>query len=719
MPVKAALVTTVLKLWSFVPSGGSLPEPVWSSRRRFLVGLTWFHAAVIAMIGPILGYRWDLDPGAFLRDGAVLHTIAEGAIVAAFAAVGSWKRATRTVQATAIGFGLMSASAILVHLSGGYIELHFHFFVMLVFLALLQDWTPYMLAVAYVAIHHGVIGVLWPHDVYNHAAAFAAPWTWAGIHAFFVLWSCVGSVIAWRFNEQASAQTAMILEAVGEGIFGLDRDGNVTFLNRGAANMLGTDARLAVGRHIGQILRHARSDGAHIPPERCPLLAPVRDGAARHASEERFERMDGTSFQVDYVSAPIVERGVVTGVVVTFQDITVRKRAEAELQHSHARLEEAMTQLKATQRQVLQQERLRAVGQMASGIAHDFNNSLTPIMSYSELLLERPDRLDPAQTERYMKVIHTAACDAAAVVGRLRELYRERGEAPPDAAVDVVGCVEEAIALTQPRWKSQALATGITIDVQTQFDGTPYVAGDAAEVREALTNLIFNAVDAMPKGGTITIRACAEGDMVRLEVEDTGIGMSEEARARCTEPFFSTKGAHGSGLGLVMVAAIVDRHRGRWSIESEPDRGTRIILHLPQRAIRATGSADVPADARVRRLRILVVEDEAVVRKSIIDVLAADGHTVDSATNGVEGLEKVVDGWFDLVITDRAMPEMGGDQFAAAVKRMMPDKPVIMLTGFGELMAARGERPTGVDVVVSKPVSRSQLQQAVSQVTTR
>jgi PAS domain S-box-containing protein len=576
-----------------------------------------------------------------------------------------------------------------------------------------------MLAVAYVAIHHGVIGLLWPHDVYNHSAAFAAPWTWAGIHAFFVLWSCVGSVIAWRFNEQASAQTAMILEAVGEGIFGLDRDGNVTFLNRGAANMLGADARLAVGRHIGQIVRHAGSDGARIPPERCPLLAPVRDGAARHASEERFERMDGTSFQVDYVSAPIVERGVVTGVVVTFQDITVRKRAEAELQHSHARLEEAMAQLKATQRQVLQQERLRAVGQMASGIAHDFNNSLTPIMSYSELLLDRPDRLDPEQTERYMKVIHTAACDAAAVVGRLRELYRERGEAPPDAAVDVVGCVEEAIALTQPRWKSQALATGITIDVQTQIDGTPYIAGDAGEVREALTNLIFNAVDAMPKGGTITIRACAEGDMVRLEVEDTGIGMSEEARARCTEPFFSTKGAHGSGLGLVMVAAIVDRHRGRWSIESEPDRGTRMILYLPQRAIRTTEAAAAPSDARVRRLRILVVEDEAVVRKSIIDVLAADGHSVDSATNGVEGLEKVVDGWFDLVITDRAMPEMGGDQFAAAVKRMMPDKPVIMLTGFGELMAARGERPAAVDVVVSKPVSRSRLQQAVSQVTAR
>jgi PAS domain S-box-containing protein len=707
------------RLWSVVPYGGSLPEPVWRARLQFLVGLTWFHAAVIAMIGPVLGYRWALNPGALLQDGTVLHTIAEGAIVGFFAALAGWRRASRTVQATAVGFGLLSSSAILVHLSGGYIELHFHFFVMLVFLALLQDWTPYILAVAYVAIHHGVIGVLWPRDVYNHPAAFDAPWTWAGIHAFFVLWSCLGSVIAWRFNEQASAQTAMILEAVGEGIFGLDRDGNVTFLNRGAANMLGTDARLAVGRHIGHIMRHTRADGARISPETCPLLGPVRDGTSRHASEERFERMDGASFQVDYVSAPILERGVVTGVVVTFQDITVRKGSEAELQRSHARLEEALAQLKATQRQVLQQERLRAVGQMASGIAHDFNNSLTPIMSYSELLLQNPDRLDPEQTERYMKVIHTAACDAAAVVRRLRELYRERAEAPPHSAVDVVGCVEEAIALTQPRWKSQALASGITINILTEFEGTPYLAGDAAEIREALTNLIFNAVDAMPRGGTITIRACTEGDLVRLEVEDTGTGMTEDIRARCTEPFFSTKGPHGSGLGLAMVVAIVDRHRGRCTIESEPARGTRIILRLPQRVMRTPRTSAAQPDDRMRRLRILVVEDEAVVRKSIIDVLAADGHTVDSAANGVEGLEKVLGAWFDLLITDRAMPEMGGDQLAAAVKRLMPDKPIVMLTGFGELMAARGDRPPGVDVVVSKPVTRSQLQRAILQATAR
>ena len=188
--------------WSMLSPGGNLPEDVWRKRYSFLLGLTWFHAVIIALVGPALGYSWELSPGAFFRDGTVLHTLLEGSIVAVFAWLGGLSRFNRTLQASAIAIGLMSSSAILVHLSGGYIEFHFHFFVMLTFLALLQDWVPYILAILYVALHHGIAGALWPEEVFNHAAAINAPWTWAGIHAFFVLWSSVGSIIAWRFNEK-------------------------------------------------------------------------------------------------------------------------------------------------------------------------------------------------------------------------------------------------------------------------------------------------------------------------------------------------------------------------------------------------------------------------------------------------------------------------------------------------------------------------------------
>jgi PAS domain S-box-containing protein len=706
------------RLWSLVPSGGSLPESVWRGRYRFLVGLTWFHAIIIALAGPVLGHRWELSLGAVFEHGTVLHTAGEGLIVALFALVAGWRKAGRTVKATAIGFGLMSSSAILVHLSGGYIEFHFHFFVMLTFLALCQDWIPYLLAVGFVALHHGVVGVLWPTEVYNHPAAFESPWTWAGIHAVFVLWSCLGTVVAWRFNERAFAQTALILEAAGEGIFGLDLEGRVTFMNPAAARMLGVSVRGAVGKPVGQIVRHLNTDGTPLAEGESSIFAPLHDRIARHATDQIFARADGSYFPVDYVSTPMIEREQLTGLVVSFNDITERHRSEAALQRSHRRLEETLVQLKATQRQVLQQERLRAMGQMASGIAHDFNNSLSPIVGFAELLLRRPD-LPKETAQSYVQLINTAARDASAVIRRLRELYRERSETTPEAPVDLRRCIDEVVALTQPRWKSEALGRGVTIQIATDIADVPVILGDAAGIREMLANLIFNAVDAMPRGGTISVRARCEGGDVRLDVTDTGIGMSEEVRQRCLEPFFSTKGQHGTGLGLSLVHATVEQHRGTLVVESEPGRGTTFVIRFPLHARPAPGRADDTRAEPPRELRILVVEDDPMVRLGVVAQLSTQGHFVDTAANGREGLDKFMSGRFDLVVTDRAMPEMGGDELAASIERLAPDTPVIMLTGFGDLMQAKGEQPAGVDAVVGKPVTLDALAGAIQQVRRR
>ncbi|PYM27100.1 MAG: hypothetical protein DMD78_02825 [Candidatus Rokuibacteriota bacterium] len=706
------------RLWDLVPSGGALPEEVWGSRFRLLVALTWAHAAMIALVGPLLGRRWDLSLGALLDDTTALHTIAEGGIVALFALLAGWQRAGRTVRTTAVGFGLMSSSAILVHLSGGYIEMHFHFFVMLVFLALCQDWIPYLLAVAFVTVHHGLVGVLWPEGVYNHPAAFNAPWRWAGIHAAFVLWSCVGSVVAWRFNERAFAQTALILEATGEGIFGIDTQRRVTFMNPAAAGLLGVVAREVAGKPVTAIVRCLNSDGTPTPDDRAPLFAPLQDRRARHGTDQIFSRLDGSYLPVDYVATPMVERGQLTGVVVSFNDVTERHRAEAELQRSHRELEVTLAQLKATQRQVLQQERLRAMGEMASGIAHDFNNTLSPILGFAELLVQRPD-VPPATTQRYAQLINTAALDAASVIRRLRELYRERGESSPDIAVDLRRCLEEAAALTQPRWKSEALGRGVSIRVViTDAVDVPVILGDAAGIREMLTNLIFNAVDAMPQGGTIAMRVRQDGDEVLLTISDTGVGMSEEVRRRCLEPFFSTKDQQGTGLGLALVNTTVQRHGGTVTVESEPGQGTTFSIRLPiYREAPATPAAD-PVE-RSRRLRILWVEDDPLVRVVVTEQLSRQGHTVQSAANGLEGLDTFMSGRFDLVITDRAMPEMGGDQLATTIRQIAPKKPIIMLTGFGDLMDAKGEQPPAVDAVISKPVTMESLASAIKQVTAR
>ncbi len=718
MTIRSDAAPLLRRLWSLVPSGGSLPENVWRARHRFLVGLTFFHVVIIALAGTVMGKRWELQPWALFDDENALHSVGEAMIIAAFGALACWRRLGRTAQATFVGFGLMGSSAILVHLSGGYIEFHFHFFVMLTFLALCQDWIPYILAVGFVAVHHGVVGVIWPQAVYNHEAAYNAPWTWAGIHALFVLWSCFGSVVAWRFNERAFAQTALILEAAGDGIFGLDTDGRITFMNPAAATMLGVDARRTVGKPVGPVVMHLRTDGTPVTDADSQITAPLRDATARQASDQIFTRADGSYFPVDYVSTPMIEREQLTGVVVSFKDITERHRSEAALQRSHRQLEATLAELKTTQQQVLQQERLRAMGQMASGIAHDFNNSLSPIVGFAELLMRQPD-LANDKAKDFVRLINTAARDATAVVRRLRELYRERRESADDAAVDLARCVEEAVALTQPRWKNQARSAGIMIGMRTAVGTLPIILGDPAAIREMLTNLILNAVDAMPKGGTIAVTAQVEGNEIRLEVRDTGTGMTEEVRRRCLEPFYSTKGQQGTGLGLALVQATVARHHGTLTLESEVGQGTAFIMTFP---VRAKASVPEPERVRVdraRRLRVLVVEDDPLVRAAVIEQLGSQGHTVETANNGLEGLDKFLSGQFDLVVTDRAMPEMGGDQLATTIKQLAPDRPIIMLTGFGDLMDAKGEKPAGVDVVVAKPVTFDALQGAILQVVTR
>ncbi len=231
-----------------------------------------------------------------------------------------------------------------------------------------------------------------------------------------------------------------------------------------------------------------------------------------------------------------------------------------------------------------------------------------------------------------------------------------------------------------------------------------------------LANLIFNAVDAMPNGGTITVRARAEGASVRLEVSDTGTGMSDAVRLHCLEPFFTTKGQHGTGLGLSLVHTTVQRHAGTLTIESEPGRGSTFIVRLPLPDEPARAAEKIDSPASVGPLHILLVDDDPLVRTSAVAQLNSQAHSVETATNGREGLDRFTAGRFDLVVTDRAMPEMGGDQLAAAIKRSAPDTPVIMLTGFGDLMAAKGEHPPGVDAVVSKPVTLDALTQAILKV---
>jgi PAS domain S-box-containing protein len=688
----AGIAAAAQRLWSALPSGGTLPDPLWRQRCRLLVGLTWLHAAAIVLAGPVvLGYRWDMGLVAAGRESTALHTAAEGLVVAAFAAVATLARAHRAVQASAIALGLMSASAILVHLSGGFIEWHFHFFVMLVFLALLQDWLPFLLAVGYVAVHHGLVGVLWPEHVYNHPAALAAPWTWAAIHAGFVLFSCVGSVLAWRLNEQALAHTTLILEAAGEGIFGVHADGRIMFMNRAAAVMLGTSARRAMGRAADVTVPVFPRDDAPVPEDPAPILSPLRDGEPRRATDSWFGRADGGRLPVAWRSTPIVERDVVTGVVVAFEDMTERHRREAErkrVEAAHAEVEE----------QLRQSQKMDAIGRLAGGVAHDFNNLLTVISAQAELALREVPSPGPLRPR--LQEVKEAAERAARLTGQLLAFSRKQILQPTVQSLnDVVGGLGRML----PRLIGEDIEVGIVLSSDLERTRV-----DRGQIEQVVMNLVVNARDAMPDGGRLTLETrnvrldeayarlhpgVTPGPYVMLAVSDTGCGMDEATRARAFDPFFTTKApGQGTGLGLSTVYGIVAQSGGHVRVYSEPGRGATFKAYFPSVVETADAGSSEPAAPLVRgHETVLLVEDEAMLRRAAREILELQGYQVLCASNGHEAAQTATQhkGPIHLLLTDVVMPEISGPAVAARLVASRPETKVLYMSGYTDGAIAR------------------------------
>jgi signal transduction histidine kinase len=375
---------------------------------------------------------------------------------------------------------------------------------------------------------------------------------------------------------------------------------------------------------------------------------------------------------------------------------------------------ERTRELRESQEQIVAQERLRAFGEMAGGIVHDFNNSLMSVIGYSELLLNDDELLDDRATVReYLTIMNTAGQDASQVISRLRDFYRPREATDIFSRVDLNELVEQAVALTQPKWKGQALAEGRTITVVLDLAKILPVSGNAAELREVATNLIFNAVDAMPAGGTITLRSSSEMGQAVLAVTDTGAGMTEEVRHRCLEPFFSTKGEKGTGLGLSMAIGIIKRHEGSLEIESTLGHGTTFRLRLP--AVTPEGGPSPDETEKLERsLRVLVVDDEPVTCGVLKGYLTSEGHTVGTAVSAADAFERLEGAEFDLMITDHAMPDMNGVQFAAAVREKRAGLRVILVTGFAAGSMGEDEEPAGIDLIMRKPVSLRDLRQGLA-----
>ncbi|MCK5117490.1 MAG: response regulator [Candidatus Aegiribacteria sp.] len=386
------------------------------------------------------------------------------------------------------------------------------------------------------------------------------------------------------------------------------------------------------------------------------------------------------------------------------KEISMRKRIEEKLLH--------------TREQVIQKERLSALGQMASGIAHDFNNSLVPILGFSDLLLSEQALLnDKNEVVSLLKEINSAAEDARKIVQRLREVYKR------DNGVDYrkinLGCIiEKSVLLTKPKWQEEKCAEGNPINIHLELHEVPPVLANATELREVFTNLILNSVDAMPDGGSITIRMQADAKRIMTELIDTGGGMTAEVYKQCMDPFFTTKGSSGTGLGLSMVHGIINRHKGSIQIDSEPGKGTRTLIYLP-----ADLSGSLEEDTKNNRtasgqpLHILIIDDDSRTRDLLERFLKLDNHVIEVASTGMNGIDKFRAKKFDLVITDRAMPDISGDCVAETIRETHPNMPIILLTGFGDIMKDKKEKPPNIDLIFSKPVTHDELRYAINKVT--
>jgi PAS domain S-box-containing protein len=508
-----------------------------------------------------------------------------------------------------------------------------------------------------------------------------------------------------------------------------------------ALGLLGSVSATLRVRQPDDSLRLVATSGAPIYREE--LLAPgvgvmgraVARGAAEWSPDllddprvvlpEGFRRETLAAQRRAVLAVPLRVKGQITGVLAvanegprTFADAeitllqTFADQAAIALENSrlYGELRAALKTVEESQQRIVQGERLRALGEMAGGVAHDFNNTLAIIVGRAEVLISATEDVE---LQRQLDVIIKVAMDAAQTVRRIQEFTRMR-RSRPFQPVDLGQLVHEVVDVTRSRWKDEAEARDIKYDVIVDTPPTPAVAGDPSELREALTNIIFNALDAMPEGGRITLATGVDAGGVFCAVSDTGVGMSEDVKRRIFDPFFTTKGERGTGLGLSVVYGIVTRHGGELDVTSEPGRGSTFTIRVPLADDLGPGPAAAAAPAAAPPLHALVVDDESDVADVLADLLARDGHTVVVCTDGEEALARVRQESFDLVITDLGMPKLSGWEVARTVKQRRPGTPVAMITGWGDRIDPGEALLRGVEFIVSKPFKRDDLREMVA-----
>jgi len=488
-----------------------------------------------------------------------------------------------------------------------------------------------------------------------------------------------------RKLQESERWLGTTLKSIGDAVIATDATGYIKFMNAVAETLTGWEQIEAWGKELTEVF-NIISEATRTPTEN-PATKAIREGVVVALSNHILVARDGTEKLIDDSAAPIRDdQGTITGVVLVFRDTTEQRELRAQLARS---------------------ERLRALGTMAVGVAHNFNNVLTAVLGQSQLLQIRTadPRITPGLT-----AIEKAAHEGAQIVHRLLEFT----ETEWDTLLDLVDCnkvASDAIELTRPRWEQAYQATGHPIKVDTHPGTDVTVLDSAGELRQALVNLIFNSVEAMPQGGQVTITTRRQGNQVILEVQDTGVGMNRFTQQHAFDPFFSTKGSVGAGLGLTQCYNIIERHQGKIKLTSMPGKGASVTIALPY----ATDKSEVllarPVDVKPRRL--LIVEDDETVRAVLAAMLTNMGHRVVACEDRLAALATLERDAFDLVCIGLSAPGIAGWELIDLINRRWPRLPVVVIADWSEPVKLRSHQ-VSIDGFLQRPFGYEQLLRVLS-----
>jgi PAS domain S-box-containing protein len=469
-----------------------------------------------------------------------------------------------------------------------------------------------------------------------------------------------------------------VIDSAGDAIISVDREGRIQSWNPAAERIFGRRPEQAIGSPLSALLPEEAYADAWAS---LSLSRPVK------SFDVTTKREDGRPLSLAVTLSSLPGRhGGLEGMLAIIRDTTAQRELEAQMHQS---------------------EKLTALGQMAGGIAHDFNNLLQAILGYAQLMGKNPCNADVVR--RGLQVIEKAATGGAETVRRIQKFARLRPE-EPFVALDLDQVIRDALAMTHPRWEEKRLKQGVPLELELDLKPVPTVMGRPAELNEVATNLILNAIDAMPQGGTLRLRTRSQNRHVVFTVSDTGVGMTEAVRRRIFDPFFTTKGEEGTGLGLSVSYSIVQRHGGDISVESHPGGGSTFTVVLPVGTPADSSAATDAAPAVPRTGRVLLVDNDPQVMAILGEMLQDAGHNVVAMGSGPDALRIFAPRAFDVVVTNIGMVEMGGWELVDRLRARDAEVPIIFITGWGmqEQDQARC-RGLGIFSVLFKPVRPAEL----------